>query len=359
MKDFTTSGIDRALQNTGNSAHSRINLPLSLHNWKDVDEKFHDDLLWFHQHLLDQGMNWDEAGEAVNYSRNSVYQFLRGMSQGSYENFCKSIRSYKRIVEERATIQRQAFAENTFTRLIFSAFDYALANNCMMMVVGESGLGKSTAMQAWRDRNNHGRSVYVDTPPAGGLKGFLAAIAARVGANKNAPIPQMLHAVTQAFNPNRILLLDNLHRAIPADPRSAPKIFDVIQYIFDETSCSVGISATARLDGEMRSSTYMFEQFTGRIGTPIYLPVKVKDDDFLPIVEQYFSNPTEEAIEIARRIVNAPGHIRQLVERLKTASRIANKAKENLNSSHFAKAEKVRRSMSRHKEEMLKTRRAS
>jgi DNA transposition AAA+ family ATPase len=342
------SEIEQSEEARAASAHSRINMPLNLHAWKDVDDKFHADLLWFHQHVLDEGMGWDDITKAIGYERSSVFKFLKGYNEGSYENFCKAIKSYKTLWEKRRTIQQVKFEMTPIAELIFATLDYALANNSMTMIVGNSCMGKSTCLQEWRSRNNHGTSVYVDCPPAGGVKGFLGAIAGRVGVGRNLPIPEMLAGVTRSLNANRILLLDNMHRAMPADPRSGPKCFDIVQHIFDETGCAIAVTATDRLDGALRSSAYMFEQFYGRIGTPVYLPATPEDQDWLPILKQFVSRPSRAVVESIRAVALGEGRLRQVVERLKLASRIAGKAKEPINEEHIFKALRIRETLSRH-----------
>jgi DNA transposition AAA+ family ATPase len=133
-----------------------------------------------------------------------------------------------------------------------------------------------------------------------------------------------------------------MHRALPSDTRSAAKIFDIVQYIFDNSGVAVGMSATARLDSHMENSTQMFEQTTGRVGIPIHIPRDVKWSDIDQIVKQYISKPDATTKHHAMQIANNKGHIRQLVERLKTASRIAGKAGEKLDNQHFITAIRIR-----------------
>lgn len=329
------------------SAHSRINVPLNLKNWQEVDSSFHPDLLWFHQHILDQGMGFNEVEQAVDYNWNTVYKFLTGTSSGSYDNFVERIRSYRKIAEKRQSIQQQEFVHNSIAKIVFSTLDYTLANNCMTLIVGESGMGKSTIVKAWRDENNHGTSLYTDCPPGGSVKHFLRAIGHGVGVG-DGTIPGLMEAICRSLNPNRILLLDNMHRALPADPRTAARIFDTIQYIQEDSGCAVAMSATARLDSYMRSSTHMFEQITGRVGIPIYIDSKVRWSDIDGIVRQYIPEPTSATKDHAIRIANGDGHIRQLVERLKVGSRIAHKAGAVMDDSHFLTAIRIRTELAKH-----------
>jgi len=342
-KDTITSDAARA-----SSAHSRINIPINLENWEDVPQEFHEDMLWFHQHVMDTGMSWKTAQEALKYDNSSIFKFLKGTSTGSYANFVQAIKSYKRIALKRKTIQQQTFVHNSITDVIFSALDYTFTNLSMTLIVGDSGMGKSTAMKAWRDENNHGRSVYVDCPPVGGIKGFLGAISHACGGGTNHSIPDTLRSICRAFNPQRILLLDNMHRALPARDSSPARVFDIIQHVQEESGCAVGMSATARLDSHMRGSTFMFEQITGRIGTPVYVPASVSWADIKPIVIQYVPRPSKLLQEHCMAIANGPGRIRQLVERWKLASRVAGKDKQDISEDHFLKAEAIRRQLSKH-----------
>lgn len=347
---MSSTAISKSDAARASSAHARINMPLNLENWKTLDEDTQTELLWYHQHILDAKLSWEQVEETVGYDRSSIFKFLKGTSTGSYSNFVDAVRRYRKLAEKRQSIQRQEFRHNDITRLMFSCLDYTLANNCMTLIVGESGMGKSTTMQAWRDENNHGCSVYVDCPAVGGIKGFLTAIASQVGVSGNMPVPRLLNALVRSFNPNRILLLDNMHRALPSDNRGAPRAFDIVQQIQEASGCAVGMSATARLDTYMRGASYMFEQITGRIGTPFYLPYKIKWSDIKPIVTQYIDKPSDEMKQICMSVANGPGRIRQVVERLKLASRIASKSRKGLNESHFLKAVQVRNQLSQNKD---------
>lgn len=326
------------------SAHSRINMPLNLDNWRALDADVQADLLWLHQHALDNRMDWGALSDAIGYDKSTVFRVLKGTYEGSWANIVKAIRSYKRIAEQRGSIQRNQVVENSIVRMISAGLDYALANNSITTIIGESRMGKTVAVRRWRDMNNHGTSVLVTAPPYGGTKMFLRILADAVGANKNLSIPQLYEALIRAFNANRIVIVDEAHRLMPGDRRTTPTVLEIIRDIHDRTNCAVALVATQRFDDDLRRSMYQYEQILGRIGMPIRLYRDISDDDWMPIVAQYLT-PSKKLVELFRAIANEQGRLGILVEICKVASRIAAKAKERVGETHILKAIKLRKQM--------------
>lgn len=327
------------------SAHSRINIPLNLANWKDLPEDVGESLLWFHQYALDTGMSLAECAQALNYDNSTVFRVLKGTYEGSWKNVRAAVESYKKIVIARAGIQKTEFAENGMTRLIFDALNYALANNSITLITGESRMGKTTAARQWKEQNNHGRSVLVIAPAYGGTKALLRDLCSSCGQGVNKNASDAHASVLRAFNKNRILIVDEAHRLLPGDRRTNPVNLELLRDIHDRTGCALALLATARFAETLKASTYMFEQLLGRIGLPVRLPRDVKPADIEPIVRQYIKRPTAKLMECAETMANDTGRLGLLVETLKVASRIASKAGEPLAEQHVFKALALRKQM--------------
>ena len=338
--------VSKSIQAEASSAHQRINIPLNLDNWKDLPEDVQGDLLWFHQHSLDGGMSLQDCAEALNYDTSTVFRVLKGTYEGSWANICRAIRSYRRLSDTRGTIQRQEFVQNGLSRLVWAALDYALANNSITLITGESRMGKSIAASQWRDANNHGRSVLVSAPAYGGTKSLLRDIAAAVGANRNQNTGQTHDSILRAFNRNRILIVDEAHRLLPGDRRSNPTNLEILRDIHDRTGAALALIATARFEVALKSSEYQFEQLLGRIGMPVKLPRKIKPEDFVEIIKQYVSRPGKDLMQVCEKIANERGRLGILVETLKVASRMARKARATLGEDHVFKAVRLRKQMS-------------
>ncbi len=334
-------------QAVASSAGNRINIPLNLEHWKDLKPEVAGDLLWLHQHILDEELSWTAAEEALGYDKSTIFRILKGTYTGNWENICKEIRTYRKVATERAGIQKNDFVENSISRLIFSGLDYALASNSITQIIGESRQGKTMAVTEWARRNNHGRSVLVSTPGYGGNKMLLRRIAEAVGVNQRMGTADMFDAVCRAFNRNRILIVDEAHRLIPPDYRSAPVGLEMLRDLHDTTKCGLALIGTKRFDDALRKAgvRYMFEQYLGRIGMPIRLPNRIKASDVQDIVRQYIAKPSEGLIDKATVIANALGRLGILVELLRMASQIAKKAKSPVMEEHFDKALAVRKQM--------------
>jgi DNA transposition AAA+ family ATPase len=339
-KSVTKSDIARA-----SSAGARINIPLNLQNFKAYPKETHGLLLWFHQHVLDEHYTLDEAGKSIQYDKSTVYRLLRGIYEGSIEKVCSAIESYKRIAEERATIQGNEIVENGITRMIGAGLDYALSNNSITMIIGESRMGKTESAKLWRDANNHGTSVLVTAPPIGGSKVLLQRIAMAVGVNKNKSMADIFDAISRSFNRNRILIVDEAHRLMPGGRSSNPVNLEILRDLHDQTGCALALIATQRFSDELYKSSYQFEQVLGRIGMPIRLKRTIPEKDFRPIIEQYLPEPSRELLDHCKAIANEQGRLGILVEDLKVASRIAGKMKQDLTEEHFFKALKLRDQM--------------
>lgn len=336
-----------SLQAEASSAHSRINVPLNLENWKHLHDEVQSEMMWFHQWLLDNKIGWDEAAEALGYDRSTVFRLLKGTYQAaSWDKPIGAIKSFRRIAEHRGTITTNEFRENGISRLIWAGLDYAMANNSITTIIGESRQGKTISTKAWAAANNHGRSVFVTAPPVGGTKMLLRVIAGRVGINKGQNMIQLAECLHRAFNKNRILIVDEAHRLMPNDTRTVnPASIELLRDLHDQTGCALAVCATFRFSKKLESGSYQFEQFIGRVGMPIRLPENIKAADVLPIVKQFLT-PGAELMRVLTDISNHPGRLGIVTESLKVASRIAAKAGQKLADSHVLRAIEVRKQMS-------------
>ncbi|HRI83529.1 MAG TPA: ATP-binding protein [Opitutaceae bacterium] len=355
--------VDRSTAAAASSAHNRINVPLNLQNWTALPGEHQDLLGWFHQHLLDEGMGWEAAANALGFNSDdhdagkNLFAVLKGTYEGDWDEMMARIRDYQKIALERVANKNASFVLTPSAKLIWAGLDYALSSNSMVLLKGESGHGKSVSGQAWLSTRAKGRGVMTEVPMLGGTRGFLSAICKATGNNQNASITQMCAAIFRAFNRDRILILDEATRLLPKDRRIMPDKLEFVREIHDRTGAPIAMFITQRFDEEMEQNSYIYEQVLGR-SLPIRLPGLLAEDDYRPLVVQYFPRPTKKLMEVCEQIANnklarQKGRLRTMVKIFALANRMAEKEREKnprvrFGEEHFFKAlalrEKFRRS---------------
>jgi hypothetical protein len=354
--NLTDSPIDASAIAEAASAHARINVPLNLENWEHLPAETQEALMWFHQHLLDEGLGWEEAASALGYASEdkdaakTIFAALKGTidAEKDWSDLVERIGDFRKIAAERAGIQTAAFVETPNSKTVWAALDYALSSISIALIEGESGHGKTVPSQAWIKQRAAGRAVYVEVPSIGGTRVFLGEICKKIGANKNLGIGQMRDAILRAFDRNRILIVDEATRLLPKDRRTMPEKLEFLRELHDRTSCAVALLCTSRLNDEMETSNYLFEQVLGR-SLPIRLPYVLGEANWRPILVQYFPRPSEKLLKACEQIANNKmragerGRLRTLVKTLQLATRMASKDREDnprirLNEEHFFKA---------------------
>ncbi|MBI5770888.1 MAG: AAA family ATPase [Verrucomicrobia bacterium] len=356
MKSNLLETPDRADHARTATAHARINVPINLENWRHLDTEVSGRLLWFHQHALDEGMGWEACAQALGYDdpaegQRAIFGALKGTLE-NYDDVLERIEGYRKIARERAGIIRAEFAENPIAQLIWAGLDYAVANNSITLIEGDSGHGKTLCTEVWArmDRNNHGKTVRVEANAIGGTRVFLGEICRATGGNVNASIGQMREHCFRTMNEHRMLIVDEATRLLPTDRRSLPEKVEFLRELHDRRGCALALLATTRLEQELNKGAYIFEQVLGRIGMPIRLPRVLTEEHFRPIVVQYFPRPGEKLLAACAQLANnkmprQQGRLRLLSQVLRLASRVASKKKTRLAEIHFFEALGLREQM--------------
>jgi DNA transposition AAA+ family ATPase len=322
QSEISLSEIGRAA-----GAQNTVGVALNVNVWsplvragkitsEDVDE-----LVWLHQFATEENRSRKEIGEAIGYDETTVFRILKGTYEGSWVNVIAPIRKYRMLIQ-RERAKTSEFRKNSIAELVWGGLDYALANNSITLIIGESRTGKSVSAGAWRDDHNHGRSVLMSAPAMCSRLNFLRRLCTSIGASKSQNIYDQESAVMRAFSPSRILIVDEAHRIVEGRHQNQA-ILEFLRDVHDQTGCALALIATARFKEAVRRTEYMYEQFEGRIGMPVRLQRKMEYDDIAPILVQYVPNPSQWVKDEAVAIANRPGRLGILVETLKFASKIA------------------------------------
>jgi len=218
---------------------------------------------------------------------------------------------------------RAGFVHTIVTRKIFETLDYAMAGDVkggkIVLISGRTRRGKSETVQQWKREHNHGRSIYIDCPVAGGMRALLQEIAGATGINTSRRTSDILERVNGAFNRRRILIVDEVLRLLPSRRgERRPVELEFLRRLHDATHCAIAFVATPTFEHEMNIGWLKdyLEQLLGRIAEPLIIPDKVMLSEVRDICRAYNPEPGQDLIGAAHRIANEPGKLGVLFELL-------------------------------------------
>lgn len=199
-----------------------------------------------HAYYVENNLSTEEVGKLIGYSTAVVGLIFRGKYEGNLENVVKEIETFFNLEDRRAQGRRLHFIETRLTRRIWKLCDAALEYQKMAFIFGDMQIGKTEALKAYREAHNHGSTIYVQMPTGGTLGNFLMELARALRIGEQLTHTRIRERIKAAFDDRMLLIVDELHRAIPQSHRSMRPVDSVefIREIFDETQCGVVLCAT-------------------------------------------------------------------------------------------------------------------
>ena len=94
------------------------------------------------------------------------------------DNLCERIEKFRRLAVSRAATARADFVETSIAKKIFEVCQFALVSQTPAFLFGETQIGKTTALEEFARRNNHGQTKCVRMPATAGVQLFMKEMAA-------------------------------------------------------------------------------------------------------------------------------------------------------------------------------------
>lgn len=334
-----------ALSTTAGMSRDIINIPDNVlaDGTRDYAEADRDDLQWL--------LSWASKELAGSRSRlceklatdwSTLFRICTGTYPASITSIMSRVRALKRQALEGGST---SFVSTTVTRKIHETLDYALAGDAdggkIVMISAPSRRGKTASIAEWCRNNNHGRSVYIDTPESGGMRALISEVAKACRIHRGRGTADMRDRVISSFNRRRILVVDEAARLIPHSGRAKVVELDFIRRLHDVQRCAIAFSVTPVFShllesGELRA---FLEQLVGRISDPLVIPEKVFRSECTDICRHFAGGPpSAELVDLAQRIANEPGKLGVLFELLRQAEILSRKRSVQLDVSHLSAA---------------------
>ena len=252
---------------------------------------------------------------------------------------------YQRRYEERA---RQAFAMTSIGKEVFAALDYAAKTGRMVLVLGNSGVGKTESARTWWTLNR-GRALYVQLTGINKSRAFFGAIAKAAGLPCTASLsPEKMQFRVERFleSSRLLLLLDEGQYLWPQGVRVRchPELVNWLNTACANKGVPVAIVATEEFTTQRRriedQTAWPSFQLRRRLRRVFPLPAVPTKDDLAMVARKLLPDGPDAMINfIVGYALACSGHMQAVVDAIDDARLLALDAgRERITAADIKKA---------------------
>ncbi len=209
-------------------------------------------LQWAYAYSLDQNHTVSQFAESAGISSNTLAKILNGSYVNPRtpaerydlpESMAQAIQSYQAKVAASMPTQVDYVSTDT-CRKIFYNCNLARESRSPVFLTGASHIGKTTALEKYRDANP--QNTYLVTVTAGmGAKGVAVAIAEECGVSSSGSLATITRRLRKAITREKLLILDDFHvLTLSASPRGFLAAMEFLRAIYDADNCGMLFSTT-------------------------------------------------------------------------------------------------------------------
>jgi len=321
-------------------------------------------IVWCYLWCIDDGhpVSLAEFSERVAVDKTTIGRIIRGSythpESGSRlpisDKLVRAMELFRKMEQERARATDTGFVPTPTAKRIWTACDLARESQSPVFIVGPSHIGKTKALIAYKEENNHGHTVYVRLQAASGLGGMVKRIAKELGVSDKANTADLVTRIKRALRPNMLLILDEVHELMYTYRKeSFFACMEVIREIYDETTCGLVLCGTKLLFRRIEENRAELEQLLRRGVHKVVLADQPTKGDVTAILNVVGLDLPDKAMVVTVRVggqavaerpyellkqIGREEGLKSICERLRYGQKFASKAGEKLTWDHVVRA---------------------
>lgn len=287
--------------------------------------------------------DYEIVADQLDVHPTNVYKICMGKYEGELDNMLERIRRLRK----RAAAKLSTLVETCVTRRICEALDYARDYRAFVMVLSETGRGKTCTARTWQRANNHGLAHYIRLPSACTRAKLVRLVAETIGVGtSDRRSTEIEAAIFRGIGKDKVLIFDEAGHAIPTGSRKDRSAIEFIRDLFDICECGVVLLMTDVYWREIRQGRQaaFFEQFRGRSQYRLEIPKgKIFADEVQALCAAYAGKkPDRDLVTAAAAIAKQDGKLRTLCDDLAKARNFAQQAGKPLSAEILVAARQWR-----------------
>jgi DNA transposition AAA+ family ATPase len=311
----------------------------------NLPEDQQDVIRWWYFLGKDRGWSLATLAKACGSSTTTLSRVFRGDYGAELTNLCTTLVKARASFHE--AIDNPEFIQTSLANQMSSICDRARSLRTVAILWGAIGIGKTSVLEEYKFRNNHGRTIYYRCEPGMTLVQFITSLGTACGVSPKSKQTQLRtreKIYSLLATGQRLVIIDELHQLFLR--REARDITPVLQCeflrtIFDKSNCGMVLTGTKALEKYMIDQKDVLAQLLDRGTMTIHLPDKPTAQDVQSFIRFYglpdLSRHEPEATTIIRDILKSSG-LRKLTLHLRDGAATAAKHAEKYTWSHFVTA---------------------
>jgi DNA transposition AAA+ family ATPase len=304
----------------------------------EITEADKAEIWWFYSYCMDRGFTLEDAGKAIDRDATTAYRLFVGRYGAKYDNLVDTVKRYHKLADARGNRKVIGFVETTTWKKIEQVCRHALVGQLPAFVFGDSQIGKTTCLEEFARRNNHGQTKYIRMPAAPSFLQVQREIAKACYISTRATSTEILNRIFDSISDQMLLIIDEMHQPLIGCCNStAVRIIEWLREIYDRTGCGIVFCGTRVFRDEIENGrlALILEQFRRRGIIRLQLPSTPPKADINKIADAFGLPPPEgDAADIITQMLKQSG-LGQYVKFLQSASNLAAKQKMEMSWDHF------------------------
>ncbi|MBR0573710.1 MULTISPECIES: AAA family ATPase [Pasteurellaceae] len=273
------------------------------------------------QHIEDTNISQSKLAKEIGVTSGLMSSYLNGNYKGNIENVENKINEYFERFQKLSQefIEAPEFIETSTSKQIFKALDFSRIANCINVIYGASGVGKTKALQQYAQQSTN---VWLITasPSRASLSEILYELALEIGIG-DAPKRKGSSARLirkKLMNTNGLVIIDEADH-LPYDALEELRIMQ------EETNIGLVLVGNDKVYNRLRGGSHQAHEFArlwSRIAKRINIQ-KCKKGDIQAIANAWGLVDDTEAMTVMSEIATKGGGLRSLTQTLRLAGMAA------------------------------------
>ena len=295
-------------------------------------EKLRDIREELNQLLADRGITQAQVAKSLNISSSQISQYMAGKYAGNSEKTEQILTSYidREYKVQANRLDALEYYQTYNAKNIEKLCTMTHISKTMGVVIGRAGLGKTTALKHYAEKN--AGTIYVEANMTYTSKNFLRSLGMQFYLGSQPTLFDFqMEIVERLKHTGRLMIIDQAEYL-------TEKSLDMIRTIHDNAGVGVVLAGLPLLESNIKGKAGVNEQIYTRIFSK-FVCKKLEMDDAGALITNYFP----DAEEFSQKILDASeGKIRVFAQLLMHAKRITTNHNIKLNESIINQIVKAR-----------------